>query len=106
MEAEADKRRGGDGRAELVALLRQTLLEEQLISADLKKKLQTVKKQNVALTQQSRNETTQQSQNETQTPKNGNQEQSPSVSGFHSAVCWRGVHVLLSLHTEVQKAQL
>jgi hypothetical protein len=76
MEAEADKRRGGDGRAELVALLRQTLLEEQLISADLKKKLQTAKKQNVALTQQS--------QNETQTPNNGNQEQSPSRWRRHS----------------------
>jgi hypothetical protein len=84
MEAEADKRRGGDGRAELVALLRQTLLEEQLISADLKKKLQTAKKQNVALTQQCGNETTQQSRNETQTPKNGNQEQSPSRWRRHS----------------------
>ena len=60
LEAEVEKKResnGGGGRAELVALLRQTLLEEQLLSADLRRKLQTAKKQNLALTQQVRNET-------------------------------------------------
>ena len=77
MEIEAEKRRGssGDGKAELVALLRQSLLEEQLHSANLKKKLQVVKKQNLSLTQQLRTET-QQSQNQTQQPNND----SPSVS--------------------------
>ena len=41
-----------EGKDDLVNLLRQTLLEEQLLSSDLKRKLQSVKKQNVALSQQ------------------------------------------------------
>lgn len=45
-------RKAADGRGDLVSLLQQALLEEQLLSSDLKKKLQSVKKQNLALSQQ------------------------------------------------------
>ena len=41
-----------EGKGDLVALLRQTLLEEQLLTSDLKRKLQSTKKQNLALSQQ------------------------------------------------------
>ena len=58
VEAEASKLRRSssskstEGKDDLVSLLRQTLLEEQLLSSDLKRKLQSVKKQNLALSQQ------------------------------------------------------
>lgn len=58
VEAEAAKLRRSssgkstEGRDDLVGLLRGALLEEQLLSSDLKRKLQAVKKQNVTLSHQ------------------------------------------------------
>jgi hypothetical protein len=56
VEAEAMQLRktnsDAESRADLVGLLRQALVEEQLLSSDLKQKLQSVKKQNLSLSQQ------------------------------------------------------
>ena len=48
------KRRSSNSedRGHLVSLLRQALVEEQLLSSDLKRKLQLVKNQNLSLSQQ------------------------------------------------------
>ena len=74
------ERRRGEGRAELVGLLKKALLEEQLVSSDLRKKLISLKKQNQSLTtHQLRNET-QQLRNGTQHLRNGTGDGSPSVS--------------------------
>ena len=71
IERVCEKRRG-EGRAELVGLLKKALLEEQLVSSDMRKKLISLKKQNQSLTQQLRNGT--------QHLRNGIGDGSPSVS--------------------------
>ena len=43
--------KSGEGKGDLLNLLQQALREEQLLTSDLKRKLQTVKKQNAALSQ-------------------------------------------------------
>lgn len=55
MEKRKRRSNGEDGRVELIALLRQTLLEEQLLTSDLKRKLQSAKKENMTLIQQLKN---------------------------------------------------
>ena len=40
-----------EGKGDLLNLLKQALMEEQLLTSDLKRKLQTAKKQNAALSQ-------------------------------------------------------
>ena len=57
LESDVERRKSScdstiEGRGQLINLLKQTVLEEQLLSTDLKRKLQLLKKENTSLTHQ------------------------------------------------------